>query len=392
MSYNYRKRPDTGRWEIFGPDPRPWKNKGVHGFRKTTRATSANLVKEEAATLYAQHAREALHGPGRPDRKFAEIAEAYLEFEVRHTAQRQRVLAIVSALGDVAVSAIDQEAVDKLQKKLIRKSEPSPSTVRALVSTPLIAVLNFGFRRRWCDKPVFERPRQRKGKTLIVTPGEAQHIIECAAPHQQPILLFLAGTGCRVAEALKLTWEWNHEDGGVDLVGGRARLMQKSRRASEGPRERIVMLPPAIIAMLANLASREGRVFQWQTNVGAKSRGLRQGAYAAKKAGTGGGQLKTGFNAAVRRAGLAGRGITPHTFRHSWASWHYAIHKDLALLKEEGGWETLSMVERYRHRLEAGHEEAVLTIWGYPASLAGELSHAIYTRITRTLDEFRLRG
>jgi integrase len=397
MSYKYRKRPDTGRYEIFGPDPRPWKTYGPNGFRQTTRATSAKLVREEAATLYKQHAQEAFHGPGRPDRKFAEIAEAYFDHEQRSPAQKERVIALSMALGDVVASTIDNETVAALKRKLIKKSEPSPATVRAIIIGPLKAVLNFGY-PKMCGKPVFKPQTQRKSPTLIVYPDKAQRIIDAAAPHLRGILTFIGGVGSRATETLALTWDYNHPDGGIDLVAGIARIMQKPKRKIQGPRERIAKLPPAVIAMLANLpptgplGERTGQVFRWESNVGRKGRGTRSAGYAKKKAATGGGQFKTALNGALRRAGCAGEGISAHTFRHAWASWHYAIHKDLLLLQKDGGWESLSMVARYAHQMPAGHEADILTFWGYPASVADELSSAIHTKITLALEQHRLKA
>jgi len=71
-----------------------------------------------------------------------------------------------------------------------------------------------------------------------------------------------------------------------------------------------------------------------------------------------GGQIKTGWAGALRRAGFNPE-FTPHALRHTWASWHYALHKHLIRLKEEGGWSSVVLVERYAHLLPAGHDEAI---------------------------------
>ncbi len=47
-------------------------------------------------------------------------------------------------------------------------------------------------------------------------------------------------------------------------------------------------------------------------------------------------QIKTAWRGG-RRAKLAPE-LTPHDLRHTWASWHYALNRDLLLLKVEGGW------------------------------------------------------
>ena len=61
----------------------------------------------------------------------------------------------------------------------------------------------------------------------------------------------------------------------------------------------------------------------------------------------GGGQVKTAFKGACRRAGIAD--FTPHDCRHTWASWFYAETPDIRALMELGGWKSLAMVERYTH-------------------------------------------
>jgi hypothetical protein len=40
---------------------------------------------------------------------------------------------------------------------------------------------------------------------------------------------------------------------------------------------------------------------------------------------------------------------TPYVLRHTCASWHYALHRDLKLLQAEGGWESTEMLEVYVH-------------------------------------------
>jgi integrase len=61
----------------------------------------------------------------------------------------------------------------------------------------------------------------------------------------------------------------------------------------------------------------------------------------------GGGQIKTAFKAACRRAGISD--FTPHDCRHSWATWHYAQNRDLVGLMHLGGWSSERMVLRYAH-------------------------------------------
>jgi hypothetical protein len=54
----------------------------------------------------------------------------------------------------------------------------------------------------------------------------------------------------------------------------------------------------------------------------------------------------------------------PHTCRHTWATWHYAIHRDLLKLRDEGGWSAVALVERHVHLMPSGHEDGIKAIWG----------------------------
>ena len=50
---------------------------------------------------------------------------------------------------------------------------------------------------------------------------------------------------------------------------------------------------------------------------------------------------------AVKAVGLDG--FRWHDLRHTWASWHVQNGTPLHVLKELGGWKTMSMVLRYSH-------------------------------------------
>jgi hypothetical protein len=56
--------------------------------------------------------------------------------------------------------------------------------------------------------------------------------------------------------------------------------------------------------------------------------------------------------------------VTPHDARHSWASYSYCLTKDAVLLRDEGGWASLRMVERYTHLMPSEMAKDVALIWG----------------------------
>lgn len=345
MSLKVIRRKDSGTLQIVGR---------VAGqfIRRGAQSRTLALAQEEAAALEARILREAFHGKRRGDKPFFEIAGAYLKAEPRHPVNAKRIGKIVEALGpNVIAYQVDQETVDALRDRLLRP-RPSPATARAEIITPIRAILNFGFRRGWCERPSFELPRIKQGQTRFFTPSQAERLIAAAAPHLQPLLVFLFGVGSRLAETLALDWERD-----IDLVGARVIFQPETTKTHA---RRVAHLPPAVVAALASLPHREGAVFRWETNPSKDGQARRRNAYAGRE---GGGHIRTAWRSAIRRAGLDPK-LTPHATRHSFASWHYAIHRDLLLLMREGGWETIAMVQRYAHLMPRGQEVDIARMWG----------------------------
>ena len=171
-------------------------------------------------------------------------------------------------------------------------------------------------------------------------PAQAERLVAAASDRLKPLVIFLLGTGARAGEALALEWP------DVDLVGRRAIFWQ-----TKSGKRRNAELPSRVVAALAELAHREGRVFRH-----------RRGAYAARPLGSGG-QFKRAWAVAIQGAGLDPI-FTPHALRHTWATWHYALNKDLLALKAEGGCASVAMVERYAKLMPAGYEAEIRRFLG----------------------------
>jgi integrase len=94
---------------------------------------------------------------------------------------------------------------------------------------------------------------------------------------------------------------------------------------------------------------------------------LRAQPYARKS--DGGGQIKTGFNGACRRAAIID--FSPHDCRHTWATWHYAANRDLVSLMHLGGWQSEKMALRYAHmNVEHLSKSIVALPWENPGKQA----------------------
>lgn len=347
------RRKDTGRLQITGHIRLPGAEKGRR-VRETPQSDDPRLAREEAAILEAKLLREAWHGKRRSSRSFAEAVDSYLHADDRSTGTINLVRRIAAAVGDVSVASVNQATLDKARRRILKK-DASPATVTRNLIVPLRAILTHAARRGWCEAPTFEIPRQPEGRTLYLLPAGAERLVAAAAPHVKPLLLFLLGTGARMSEAIELQWR------DVDLRGARAILWR-----TKAQRRRNVLLPPRLVAALASLPHREDAVFRWETLRPTKAgdrKPKRIQAYA-DRGREGGGQIKRAWSGAIRRAALD-PALTPHDLRHTWASWHYAMHRDLLALKAEGQWSSVTLVERYAHLMPAGYEAEIRAFWHY---------------------------
>lgn len=351
-----RRRKDSGQLEISGTIKPAGQATGIR-IRQRPGSDNIDLAREEAVALEAYYLRSHWHGERPADRRFPEAVTSYLKAHQNVGRGTVRLIQrLLKHFGDVALSAIDQEAVDNARDAILKA--PSAAGTQRNVIVPLSAILNHASRRGWCSPPRFEHPKQKPVRVRLLLPAQIEAIVQHAAPHIKPLITFLICTGCRVGEAIKIDWS------DVDLRGARVILWEGETKSG---RRRVVNLPPAAIAALARITGREGRVFK---------RPIGRSPIATEDYGLsddGGGQIQGSWGSACRAAGMPGRVVkitrfrpeaTPHILRHSWASWHYALHRDLLLLKHEGGWATASQVERYAHILPSGHEDDIRRVWG----------------------------
>lgn len=318
-------------------------------IRRRAQSNRRALAQEEAAHIEAELLRTEWHGERRGARPFAQAVTSYIDSAPRSAGDQDRLNRILKTLGDVSLQQIDQDAINHLIKHMLRPDAKSATILRGVI-TPVRAVMLHAAKRGWCDRPNFEIPKQRQGRTNYLLPHEFERLLAAGAPHFKPLLIFLVTTGARLSEAIELEWR------DVDLQGARVIFW----RTKTGQR-RDATLPPRTVAALGGLGAREGAVFRWQTTPDktGKVKALRSYADRGRQEG---GHIKRAWAGALRRAGLSD--LTPHDLRHTWASWHYALHRDLLALKVAGGWSSVTLVERYAHLLPAGQEAAIAAVMG----------------------------
>lgn len=331
------KRPKSPYWIMRGT---------VRGLsvEESTGVTDKKLAEEIRAKREAEILTESVYGKATTV-TFASAVLDYLE----HGAGNKRFLRpLLDHFKTTLLREIDQHAIDLAAKKLYPNA--GPATRNRQVYTPASAILHHAARKGWCPVPVIARPKQPKGVVRWIKPEEADRLIDACAPHLRPLVVFLLYTGARAGEAVWLDWS------NVDLAKPQV-TFPKTKNGDA----RSVPLHPRVVHELSRLNHRDGAVFR--TPAGEPY--ARPTGDADTSAGT---RIGSAFQGACRRAGLID--FTPHSCRHTWATWHYQKNHDLPTLQELGGWKTPSMVFRYTHTNVEEHASSVEKLpWGNPGEM-----------------------
>ena len=254
---------------------------------------------------------------------FAEAALGYLQ-----TGGEARYLGrIIEHFGPrYRIADVDNDAVNRAAAALY--PDAAPATINRQVVTPISAVYSMAADDGKCPPRRFRRRPEPSALPRWLTPEEAEALLAACDARLLPIVAFLIGTGCRTSEALSLTVAHLHLDVRQAHVGvtknGTGKMAEFPTRT-----ERLLR---------ASALPEAGAVFRTP-----KGKPYRIRSVAGHRIG---GQIKGAFDKARQAAGL-GDDVTPHTLRHTFATWHYAVNHDLILLMERGGWKRTDMAIGY---------------------------------------------
>jgi integrase len=315
MPLKLTRRPRSPNWILRGT---------IRGIRieESTGTNNRRVAEEIRAKRETELLSESIYGR-RAVASFAEAALSYLE----NGGERRFLAPILRHFGSMALARIDQEAIDKAARKILPRA--SNATRNRQIYTPVAAVMHHAAKRKLCAPLILERPHIEKIEVRWIRIDQADRLIAAAADHLRPLLVFLLYTGARAGEALWLDWR------NVDLSRAHVSFPKTKNGDARG-----VGLHSRVVAALANLPHRSGEVFR-KPNGKPYSRPQRDDDRSA------GARIVKGFSGACRRAGI--ENFSPHGCRHTWATWHYAVNRDLGALMRLGGWKSERMVMRYAH-------------------------------------------
>ena len=309
----------------------------------TDRRDDANDYK---AKLETDIRHEILHGTGGRTHSLT-IADAGLRYMGRpgglRTYDLWRLNQINAVIGDYTIARA-AEAWTEFRR--VRCGGIEPTTVQRFRST-FRAAINYLADAEGFDPP--RLPKRPKGERIdkkrirFLSEAQADRLIKSYAEHVQPIAVTLRWQGLRIGEALRIGW---------DQVNWKANSIFIAE--SKNGEARTVAMNKKVRAALHKLfvaqgSPGEGMVFLTQLGVPYHDPRL----YKKFPSGS---PIKKAHGTAVRRAAISDFHV--HDWRHHWACQCVMAGIDLETIRQEGGWKSLRMVERYAtvsaaHRTQA---------------------------------------
>lgn len=287
--------------------------RGTH-FGRQVNQTAGTPVRrtaaQELARVKAQIERDRFRGPAAPD--FLTAAISYLDAG----GEGRFIERLKNHFMETPLDQIDQAAIDRAAVLLYPQADAA--TRNRQVYTPVSAILKHAGHRH-----AFARPKGAGGTPRLcwLTPEQANALTAAAwglDARFGALMAFLFATGCRLSEALELAPDR------LDL--GRATAWVGRTKNGE---PRMVHLPPALVAALANFEHGDLRVF-----------GLYKGA-----------PLYAKLDRAAKAAGVAiPERVAFHICRHTWATMmrRYA-GADTRALVATGAWKSRQAAAVYEH-------------------------------------------
>ena len=306
----------------------------VHGVtvQRSARTRSLEEAKQVAAAWERQIFEQEILGK-RKSETFAELAIDYLK------AGRDlgpRAEEIIIALGDLKADKVTQAEIETLAAQVY--PDAKPSTINRNIIAPVSAIMRWAAKSDRAPFRSFERRRERATKTNWRRPDEIEQIISCMyEPEQRALAAIYVGCGLRASEAVFLDGRELAPDLSRVRILGEVRKDDKHAKAkgykgTKSGLDRSVPIPIRARQLIAPIVNTgPGHAFTSSTGR----------AWGTREA------LKIPLIKACKRAGL--EKMSPHDLRHTFATWHNAVHGDPIRLMSGGGWGSLKLVERYAH-------------------------------------------
>lgn len=248
------------------------------------------------------------------DRPLADVVEAYIADrrnsgrKIKSAEANWKALSAVfghmSPEGVEAPMEVQGKSLTACQHYAVLRSEGGKS--RDTIWTELLflrTVINWAAKKKIIEKAYdVWVPSKGQPRNVIITDEEAWRLIDaCVMPHLRLFVIIALCATARKGAILELTWDRvDFERGVVDFN------LHEERGILDSGYQKGRSIVPMNNLLRAALS---------EAKTGARTK------YVVEWNGSQVGDIKKGFSAAIKRAGLEGRKISPHVLRHAAASW-----------------------------------------------------------------------
>lgn len=318
--------------------PYYWVKLEVDGRRiQQSTGTSDKRAAREAHDRLAAEAWRLTQFGEQPERSWEEATVKYIEetkSKRSHETDLCRLRVIAPFMSGLSLSEINREVVvDVLDRaaSASKKKEWTPGTRNRVSSIVHNVLARACHDWRWIDNvPTFRRYKEPDGRNNFLDEMDFLALVKALPPHLRPPCFFALATGLRRSNAIQIRWDHINMDRRVAWVD--------PQDAKGKKRIQVALNEVALDVLEECKGDHPDRVFIYE------------------------GQPFNQFNhktwtRALEKAGLEKGMVTFHTLRHTWASWHAMAGTHPTVLKELGGWSSLTMVDRYTH-LSQSHLQA----------------------------------
>ena len=295
-------------------------------YEIVTTATNKRGAIQEWEAFAAEVRQREFARRGAP-KTFAAVADIYLDAVAASKAQRAFVTKLCSGnLGEIPIDQVRPSDILTAAHVLYPKRKAATKNRNAI--GPAVAVLNFAADNEWCSRTRVKKLREEQPPPRRAPTGAAETLIEAADGDLRRLLVVLARTGWRISETLQITWDHVRlSDGTIDLYVPKAK------------KTKTLILHPDVIVELAAVPEqdRTGRLFPWPDRFAAY-RPIRR---------------------LCRQVGIK---VTPHMFRHDFASKIHEAGYGARDIVDVGSWTSTKSVDRYISPTKDHQRRALLSV------------------------------
>ena len=333
----------TRRWNygfgtVFIRKTKRGKDRWCINFRGPRGERRREVIKDaqsrgEAVVVLQQRVGEVFDGKYHPARKsppvtFIRLAEMYLEDYAKANkrswkSDRSYLKAMKEYFGARPVDEITAFDMEKYKARRLEGGVKKSTVNRclAILRRMFNLAIAWGHMKGNPMKGIRLFSEKDNLKERILTPEEEVRLLETCAPHLREIIVLAVNSGLRRGEALGLRWQ------DIDFDN---RILKVER--SKSGKQRFIEMNSAIVELLRQRRMKNpgpGHVF------------------LNPKTGKAFVEVKTGFTAACRRAGI--KGLRFHDLRHTFATRLIEAGIDIVTIRDLLGHSSVRLTERYTH-------------------------------------------